>query len=390
VTGEARERGAEPAPRPRVVVVGEDGTWFRRDYERAFAEAGFEPRFVPTEAPSDLEAPDPLARSRRRVRGEMLDLVREREPALVFCYAYDRTLDAETRRAVRALPCPSVLLHVDMEGQWFHVVRSCGAFTLVAAAQPVHLAPLRARGARVVWWPMAGFASDPDWTAPRAPAVRFVGAPAEGRARALLALRDAGVPIEVFGRWARPCEGGEPAPSPPRRGGALGRLAERARRGGHALPALAREEGLAGLVRRARRVEPDEAPAGLEPFLRGPVPDGALSAALGGAQVTLGCSETSAGPGARMMRLRDFEAPLSGACYLTQRSAGLDRCFRVGEEVLAWESHADLAATARALLDDPARCLALARAGHARARREHTYAARIATLLDLLGAAPPA
>jgi spore maturation protein CgeB len=120
------------------------------------------------------------------------------------------------------------------------------------------------------------------------------------------------------------------------------------------------------------------------------VPDAALASTLAGGQVALGCSETTGPSRARMMRLRDFEAPLAGACYLTQRSAGLDRCFRVGEEVLAWDGTADLVETARRLLADPARCLAVARAGWERARRDHTYAARLETLFGLLGIRRPA
>jgi hypothetical protein len=389
-----------------VLLLGEDGTWFRRDYERAFAEAGYAVEFVPTEAPEDegdgARARDALSASRARIRAQVSQAVSRATPALFFCYAYDRSLDANTLRLVRRLPCPSVLLHVDLEGQWYHSVRSCGAFTLVAAAQRAHFDALRRRGARVLYWPMAGFASKPDFTAPRSPAVRFVGFPSPARIAALRALAASGVPIEVYGSWSRATSGvgadagaGAPAPAAARsaRSGlsrAVASIAGRARRGLHAVPAIVHEDGLMAAWGRRRA---SSAPAAadhrdLEPWLRGPVPTEALPRTLAGAVVTLGCSETAAGGrrGRRMMRLRDFEAPLAGACHLTQASPGLEDCYDLGREVLTWEEPGDLVETAKACLADPAKCLEVARAGWTRAAREHTYAARLRVLFDALKA----
>jgi|GEM_PF-3872162 len=397
--GETGGRESRAAAAPYVILLGEDGTWFRRDYERAFVEAGFEVAFVPTETAEDGEETglpgDGLAHARARVRRRLLALASGRSPALLFAYAFDRTLDAATLRIIRRLPCPSVLLQVDMVGQWYHVVRSCSAFTLVAAAQREHAEALRRRGARVLVWPMAGFATQPDWTTPRPAVVRFVGTPSAARVEALGSLVDAAVPVEIFGHWPMLPASlmGDAGPAPRRAASLFAATLRRARRALHTLPALIHEEGLGravGLKAPSLRTSYD-ATARLQPHLRGPAAASELSRVLAGGQVSLGCTDTAIGSGhrSRQMRLRDFEAPLAGACYLTQESEGLADCFALGREVLVWDSPQDLVQRSRELLADPGRCLEVARAGWARASRDHTYEARLRVLFARLGACCP-
>lgn len=389
-TSGATEGDVDLIPRsPCVLLVGEDGTWFRRDYARAFREAGFGVEFIPTATPEDgpeTGAPgDGLSRARARILRQVRWIVSRRDPALAFFYAYDRSLSPSLLKVVRSLSCPSVLLHVDMPGQWYHSVRSCASFTRVVVAQQDHMRALRRRGGRPVYWPMAGFASRPDWSTPRVPVVRFVGTPFPERIQALSALVEAGIPTEIFGRWS--FDGSEVRRPKPRAttGAWIGSMLRRARRGLHTLPALLHEEGLrAAFSRRRGSLPPSERDvAHLRAQYQGPVADSELSSTLAGGQVALGCANSTLGgrAGPRYMRLRDFEAPLAGACYLTTESPGLAECFALGKEVLVWRSLEGLVSIARQLLADPGRCLELAHAGWDRARREHTYQARLSSLM---------
>jgi spore maturation protein CgeB len=62
----------------------------------------------------------------------------------------------------------------------------------------------------------------------------------------------------------------------------------------------------------------------------------------------------------------------------------LEKYFRVGEEVLAFEGRDELVGTVKSLLADPDRRDAIARRGFERVSREHTYDRRFDELLGAL------
>lgn len=85
------------------------------------------------------------------------------------------------------------------------------------------------------------------------------------------------------------------------------------------------------------------------------------------------------------LRLREFEAPMSGALYLTEHQAELGEYFEIGREVLTYRDRDDLLAQARYYLDHPEQAEAVRRAGYHRARRDHTWERRFADLFSVLG-----
>jgi hypothetical protein len=87
----------------------------------------------------------------------------------------------------------------------------------------------------------------------------------------------------------------------------------------------------------------------------------------------------------RYSRLRDIEAPMLGACYLTEECPGLDRLYEPGREIETYRDVAELVAKAHALRADPARRQRLRVAGQRRALAEHTIARSLQKIAAALG-----
>jgi spore maturation protein CgeB len=88
------------------------------------------------------------------------------------------------------------------------------------------------------------------------------------------------------------------------------------------------------------------------------------------------------------LRLREFEAPMSGALYLTERQDELAEYFEIGKEVLAYTSRDDLLDQVRYYLAHPEQAEQIRHAGLERARRDHTWQRRFADLFSALGLKP--
>jgi hypothetical protein len=85
------------------------------------------------------------------------------------------------------------------------------------------------------------------------------------------------------------------------------------------------------------------------------------------------------------LRLREFEAPMSGALYLTEDQPELAEYFEPGKEVLTYTDQADLLDKARYYLAHPEQSERIRHAGLERARRDHTWQHRFAELFAALG-----
>ena len=84
-------------------------------------------------------------------------------------------------------------------------------------------------------------------------------------------------------------------------------------------------------------------------------------------------------------RLRDIEAPMLGACYLTEWAEGLDSLYDIGSEIETFRDEQELVAKSRELLGSPARRLELRAAGQRRALREHTVGQSLHRISASLG-----
>lgn len=87
------------------------------------------------------------------------------------------------------------------------------------------------------------------------------------------------------------------------------------------------------------------------------------------------------------LKLRDFDAPMSGSAYLTHDNPDLAGLYDIGREIATYRDVDECVDRARALLADDAARESMAQAGRARALRDHTWDRRFAELFRLLGMA---
>jgi hypothetical protein len=137
----------------------------------------------------------------------------------------------------------------------------------------------------------------------------------------------------------------------------------------------------------------------LTPLRVTPVPESCFSHAVYGdeylrvtreARVTLGVNRVpvTRRPLRRPLlysRLRDIEAPMLGACYLTEHCEGVAHLYDVGREIETYSTAAELAEKLRMLERDGRRRAAMRAAGQRRALSEHSVAATLGRVVEVLG-----
>lgn len=77
--------------------------------------------------------------------------------------------------------------------------------------------------------------------------------------------------------------------------------------------------------------------------------------------------------GIKQVRLRDFEVPMGGGFYMVEYMEELEEFFDIGKEVVCYHDKADLADKIQYYLVHEDEREAIRRAGHQRARRDHTW-----------------
>lgn len=86
-------------------------------------------------------------------------------------------------------------------------------------------------------------------------------------------------------------------------------------------------------------------------------------------------------------RLRDLEAPMLGACYLTEWTEGLDQLYEVGEEIETYRTAEETVEKIQELMADCEKRKKLRRQGQKRALADHTVAKSLARISDAVGCA---
>jgi O-antigen/teichoic acid export membrane protein len=111
-------------------------------------------------------------------------------------------------------------------------------------------------------------------------------------------------------------------------------------------------------------------------------PAGAIKAAemseiLGQSKIVLGSGFVAYNEDVTTLKLRDFDAPMAGAMYLTHRNPDLLALFKEGEEIECYDSIQECERKLRLYLSDPSRRQAIADAGLHRAKANHTWNTRL-------------
>ena len=84
-------------------------------------------------------------------------------------------------------------------------------------------------------------------------------------------------------------------------------------------------------------------------------------------------------------RLRDIEAPMLGACYLTEYTDGLENLYDPENEITVYKNAAELVAKAAELQNDPAKRKKLKINGQKRALNDHSIPVSLGKILGALG-----
>ncbi len=85
----------------------------------------------------------------------------------------------------------------------------------------------------------------------------------------------------------------------------------------------------------------------------------------------------------RQIKARIFEVPGAGGFLMTESAEGLDRFYRINEEIAVFEGVSDLAKKITYFIEHPEERDRIAMAGYLRTRGEHTYEIRFGKLLDV-------
>lgn len=83
-------------------------------------------------------------------------------------------------------------------------------------------------------------------------------------------------------------------------------------------------------------------------------------------------------------RLRDIEAPMLGACYVTEYCEGLETLYDLGKDILTYKTAAELVEHCNYLLKDPAKSTELRKNGQHKALTEHAIPASLKKLRKAL------
>jgi hypothetical protein len=361
----------------------------------------------------DAADPDWLAHGKPRTNHQLLEAFRKAEPVdLFFGYFYSSVVYPDTLDRIRQFGVPTVNFSCNNVHQ-FDLVRDIAAhFDVCVVPEQAAQADFRSVGARPVRIQLAAnprvYHPLPE---PRQYDVTFVGQRYADRAELLNHLYASGVAVRAWGAgWqARKridvahLKAGLALVEDERLDGIRRMVRQRLGR-----PGVLRRKSRWASTSTSRSAPSDEhAPVAArnDVMTRNPT-DWIDTSAFGGprllqrdlvrmfSQSRLSLGFATAGDSHRAarrlthLRLREFEAPMSGALYLTEDQPELAEYFTPGQEVLTYTDRDDLLDKARYYLAHQEQAERIRRAGLERARREHTWQHRFAELFTTLGLSP--
>jgi len=339
------------------------------------------------------EDPARVADWRRRTWPRVVDHLRAEQRRghvdMFLSYLYPRMIDESAVAEIRALGIPTVNFFCDNVREFVTAPREYGAFDLSWVPEQKAMAMYRRAGMPAVNAPM------PTWVDARSRTCvheerfgpTYIGSRDVQREALFARAIDLGAPLELRGPgWA--AESTAPADArqllAARRpvSAVLRNQVDFARSQGTV--ALARKIG--GRLRRSRGAatrsfdEHVAAPAFGEEYVR----------VTQQSTITLGVNRYPSfrHPASRpdtYSRLRDIEAPMLGACYLTEWTEGLDQLYDLGPEIETYRTPEEMKEKIAELIADPRRRASMRCRAQQRALAEHSVPRSIRTVADALG-----
>ncbi len=353
-----------------LVDLGHDVVEFDYDLEPLLAAADYT-------VPANVEFVD---EHRPRAERELLRQLRaahaEQPLDLFFSYFYSSCCTAQTIHAIRDMGIPTMNWYCNASYQLHLVADIAPAYDWCLVPEAFRLDDYRELGANPVYFQEA---ANPlvyhPFDVPRDYDVTFVGARYADRPNHVRDLLDAGIDVHAWGPgWLDPA-GVRQVES----------FSDVLRVATH--PATWRRLAARG-YRRMR------GPEYVQPILPrsavgGPLSDDEMIRMYSRSNISLGFSGVAQSPTDReritQIRLRDFEAPMSGAFYLVEYQPDLEEYFVIGKEIACYEGREDLVDKCRYYVAHPDEREAIRAAGHERALRDHTWQQRFRTLFESLG-----
>jgi len=287
----------------------------------------------------------------------------------VLTYVSDSHLEPAAVDRVRESIAPVVNFFCNNVHQFHLIRRLAPRFTLNLVPEAEAMASYRGVGAETHFFPMA---ANPDVyrSISRAPRYEasFAGQRYADRASNLLALRDGGIDAHAFGQgWSAMPNAGD-AESPAGMGRALALLLQGRN------PFRAARDRMEWA-----RLQSQHAAA-----LHPPASDREYVALFSESKISLGFlvlgdTHRMRRP-LRQVRLREFEAPMAGAFYVTEYLEEIGLHYEVGKEIVCFRSREELVSLCRHYLANDEERDRIRRAGAARARRDHTWHRRFEDL----------
>lgn len=364
--------------------VADNRVWLRNLYE-PLLDLGHEVVLIPADDGHIAAATDD-AELRARFSERLVRAVREGISSggvdLFFSYLTDGAVEPAAIDEIGALGVPTCNFSCNNTHQFDLVNGISPHFCYSAHSEKDAAEKFSAVGANPVWFPMA---ANPKFyhpvDTPRTIDACFVGQRYAMRPHYVGALLDDGLNVQVFGPgWRLSGEG--PVPALKRR---LRRLAmwERALVG----RPNDRERALA---ERRWLEEAERVRLRYDSNMHAPVTDEEMVRLYSASSVSLGFLEVfdAHDPSAEVkqhLHLRDFEAPMCGALYLTGYMSELEEFFEPDREVATYSSEEELVDKARFYVKNETVAQAMRVAGLARARACHTYQRRFQDLFRAIG-----
>lgn len=325
-------------------------------------------RFVERERPKLEEALLEQIRAEHRKRG--IDLF--------FSYFYDACATPATIREIRALGIPTVNFYCNAIHQ-FELVRAIApAFDVCMVPERAALPKYQQVGARALHVQMA---ADPGtyrpFDLPREFDVTFVGQRYGERSQIIDQLLRRGVNVRVWG--------------PGWRVGWVGAGAQRA--GGFERAARRLQQAVCSprrtVSRAIERVLERNLNQRIAAVAGPPLSDEEVVQMYSRSKLSLGFSTVNepvpCGEPSAHMRLRDFEATMSGACYITGYVDDLPLCFEPDKEIVTYRDFHELLEKVRFLLAHNDVAESIRAAGRRRALSDHTWQQRFTQLFAAMG-----
>jgi spore maturation protein CgeB len=330
-----------------------------------------------------------VAANRPRLEQALLEQVeaahRQRPVDLFFSYFYSAFCRPEVIQEIRRMGIITVNWYCNASYQFDMVKEIAPAYDYCLVPEKFRLDDYRRIGANPIYFQEA---ANPHFYKPypslrREFDVTFIGQKYGERPAYIRYLLEQGIDVKVFGWGWLPQPAADTSPH-----GVLADLRK--------LKRLSTIEGWRAAGRRLKRLiaPPPSSPAPVEialplSALGPPLSDEDMVKMYSRSKISLGfstCGETHlTEQPIKQVRLRDFEAPMSGAFYMVEYMEELEEFFEIGKEIVCYHDKADLADKIKYYLAHEEEREQIRRAGHRRALADHTWQHRFARLFREIG-----